>query len=431
MRDSNEPCQKSAAETVFPYGRGFLTVNIDADCIGSANKAAALSDSEIYEKLFGDAVMSYPVRETIEDAEKILIILPDATRRSGAEQVLPFIVRTAEEFGKEIGFMIAVGTHRQPTEDELKSIMTAGIYEKYKDAVIPHDSEDYTSMDFYGITKRKTTVLINKAYREHDTIITLGSVSYHYFAGYGGGRKLIFPGIAAKKAIEANHKLAIDPGTKKRHDKAVTGNLRNNPVHDDMVECLMIARSKHTFFAVNTILDEEGRIADMVCGDLFVSHIQAAQRLDEICQVSTEKKYDLLLLSAGGFPKDINMVQAQKYLDRVIPLMKEGGIIVFFAECPDGYGNSYFQEFFDIKTSGEMLSELMKDYRINRQTAYNLKSNLERFDVYLYSSFSKEETERMGFKKLSDVAEIEGLAKGAASRAAVIHPADIFVRRTE
>ncbi len=54
------------------------------------------------------------------------------------------------------------------------------------------------------------------------------------------------------------------------------------------------------------------------------------------------KKYDLAFLSAGGFPKDINMVQAQKSLDRIIPLLADGAKVVFFAECRDGYGNSFF-----------------------------------------------------------------------------------------
>lgn len=428
MRDSNEPCQKSADKLNIPYGGGFLPVCIDADIIEPAKKFTALTEEEVSEKLFGDAVMSYPLRETIEDGENILIVLPDATRKSGAEQILHDIVRTVEEFGKNLSFIIATGTHRQPTEDELKTIITPEIYSKYKEKILTHDAEDYSSMDFYGITKRKTTVLLNRAYRENDTIITIGSVSYHYFAGYGGGRKLIFPGIAGQKAIEANHKLALNVATGKRHENAATGVLKNNPVHDDMVECLMIARSKHTFFAVNTLLDEDGRIADMVCGDLFMSHIQAAQRLDEYCLVNSDKRYDLLILSAGGSPKDINMVQSQKYLDRVLPLLKEGGTAVLFADCPDGYGNRYFEEFFDIKTSDGMHAELMRDYKINRQTAYNLKSNLEKYRVYLYSSFSKEETERMGFSKLSDVSEIEGLAKEAVSRAVVFHPADIFIK---
>ncbi|MGE4318862.1 MAG: nickel-dependent lactate racemase [Deferribacterales bacterium] len=425
-----EPCQKSADNVTLPCGRSSVTLpfTLKAEYITSKQKINAMPQSEVIERLTGDAVMSYPLRETIEDGENILIVLPDATRRSGAEQVLPEILSIAEEFKKTVRFIIAVGTHRQPDEAELKEIMTPEIYEKYKHAVLTHDCEDYSSMDFYGITKRKTTVLFNKAYREHDTIITIGSVSYHYFAGYGGGRKLIFPGLASEKSISANHKLAIDAMTSQRHDKAVTGNLRNNPVHDDMVETIMIARSGHTFFAVNTILDENGKIAEIVCGDLFMSHIQAAQKLDEYCGVSIGRQYDLVIVSAGGSPKDINLVQAQKYLDRIIPLVKEGGKVLFLAECPDGYGNKYFEGFFDHADSGSMLKELMVDYRINRQTAYNLKTRLEAFDVYAYTSLDEKDCERIGFKKLNDLNDIKELAEKAENVAVVSHPADIFIK---
>lgn len=430
MRDSKEQCQRSADRFSLACGNDNVEIALPkaAEVIKTQKNMTAMTQEEIDNVLSAEGVMSPSLYETIDDAEKILVILPDATRKSGAEKILPQLTAYAENKGKQLDFIIAVGTHRQPTIAELNKIMTPDIYEKYADNIIRHDSENYADMDFYGITKRKTTVLLNKAYRLHDTVITIGSVSYHYFAGYGGGRKLIFPGIAGHKAITANHKLAIDPMLRKRHDKAVTGNLKHNPVHDDIVDALMIARSGHTFYAVNTILTEDGNIADMVCGDLFMSHIETCSRLDSYCLYEAENEFDLLFVSAGGYPKDINMIQSQKYLDRVLPLAKEGGRIVFFAQCPDGYGNKFFEDFFDVRYSAEMLKGLMDDYKINRQTAFNLKSNLERFEVYLYSDFSDHDCERMGFLKLADISAVSVLAEGADRIGFVPYPADLFVK---
>jgi len=430
MRDSNAQCPRSADNFRLACGNSAVDIALPktAEIIKAEKRMTAMTDGQIKDVLSADGVMSPNLYETIEDAEKILVVLPDATRKSGAEKILPELTAYAQEKGKELNFIIAVGTHRQPTEAELKRIMTPEIYEKYSGSILRHDSENYADMDFYGITKRKTTVLLNKAYRLHDTIITIGSVSYHYFAGYGGGRKLIFPGLGGHKAITANHKLAIDPVEKKRHINAVTGNLRNNPVHDDLVEAVMIARSGHNFYAVNTILTEDGEIADMVCGDLFMSHIEACNRLDSYCLYEAEEKFDLLFVSAGGYPKDINMIQSQKYLDRVLPLVQEGGRIVFFAQCPDGYGNKFFEDFFDVKLSSDMLKGLMDDYKINRQTAFNLKSNLERFEVYLYSDFSEKDCERMGFLKLADLSGVSHLAAGAGRIGFVPFPSDLFVK---
>lgn len=428
MRDTNAQCQKSADEINPAYGKGAVSLKLSkaADVIDVSFDKQPVTDGYITDVLENHAVYSYGLTEVIEDAENILILLPDSTRKSGAEKILPYIMEKIEKDGKNFHFMIAVGTHRSPTEDELKTIITPDIYAKYSDKVIAHDSDDYDSHDFYGVTKRKTTVLINKAYREHDTIITIGSVGYHYFVGYGGGRKMIVPGIAGKKTVMANHKLALDPMTRARHEKAVTGNLRGNPVHDDLVDAIMIARASHTFFAVNTLLDNDGRIIELTCGDLFMSHLKAAEILDGMSGVSADKKYDVAYLSAGGYPKDINMVQAQKALDRIAPLLKDGAKVVFFAECRDGYGNKFFQEFFDRPSAKDMLDELLSDYQINRQTAYNLKSRLEKFDVYLWSDLPEADCARMGFKKITNAEEAEALADKAESVAFIPHAHNIF-----
>ncbi len=295
MTDINEPCQKSAANLNIKYGEGGA-VNLElakpADIIDVDIDKTPLTDDQIFGILEDDAVYSYGLNEIIEDADNILIVLPDSTRKSGAERILPKLVSDIEKQGKSFHFIIAVGgTHRPATTDELKKIMTSEIYEKHSDNIIVHDSDNYDEHDFYGKTKRKTTILINKAYRAHDTIITIGSVSYHYFAGYGGGRKLLSPpGLHPKKTIMANHKLALDVMTRQRHEKAVTGNLKHNPVHDDLVESIMLARATHTFFAVNTLLDNGGQIIDMTCGDLFMSHLKAAEMLDELSEVNASKK---------------------------------------------------------------------------------------------------------------------------------------------
>jgi len=430
MTDTNGQCQKSADNISIACGDQTISLKLPraVDIIDVQNTQRPLTEGEIFHILENDPIYSCGLSETIKDAGRILIILPDSTRKSGAEKILPRMIAEIERNGIEFHFMIAVGTHRQATEEELKTILTPEIYEKHRDKVVEHHCENYQENDFYGITKRKTTVLINKQYREHDTIITIGSVSYHYFAGYGGGRKLIVPGIAAKKTTMANHMLALDVTTRKRHERAVTGNMKNNPVHDDLVECVMIARSAHHFFAINTLVDSSGGISALTCGDLFMSHIKAAELLDKVSSVHADTKYDLMFLSAGGFPKDINMVQAQKSLDRIAPLLTEGAKVVFFAECADGYGNSFFEEFFDLKTSEEMLDSLLGDYQINRQTAYNLKTRLEKFDVYLYSDFSEEDCTRMGFKKLKSPEEAAEFVSQASHAGFVPHAYNIFPR---
>jgi nickel-dependent lactate racemase len=393
------------------YSKELINLNIDKsyDVLYKQLDLKPLSSDDILNELNTNPIYSDTLYNVIEQANRILIILPDVTRKSGAEKFLQQMLNKIEDKGKDVSFIFAIGTHRAMTEDEIKLIMTEKVYNKYKHKIIPHDSDDISAHEYYGKTSNNTPILINRAYFDHDTIIPIASVSYHYFAGFGGGRKMIVPGIAAKKTIMANHKLVLDEKNKRKHEYAITGNLKQNPVHDDLVNCVMIARRHKTFFLINTILDESSNIIYACGGDLFMSHIAATEKLKELTSIKIEYKYDAAIVSCGGYPKDINLVQAQKSLDRAKTVVKDGGKIFFFAKCQDGYGNKYFQDFFDLKTSSEMFDILLKDYQINRQTAFNLKSILEKYEVYIFSDFDKYDTDRMGFKHLEDLGEIPAL----------------------
>ncbi len=389
------------------YGKDKIELNLaKVDILSIDKDIEPLSLDSIIQILNNDPIMMEGIEEVIEHSHRSLIILPDITRKSGSEVFLPYLFNIFEQYNKEFNIIFAIGTHRNLTTEEKKQILTEEIYNKYADKIIDHDPDDLDNHFYFGKTRNNTPILINNAYTKADTIIPIGSVSYHYFAGFGGGRKLIIPGIAARKTALHNHKLVLDEENRCKNIYATTGNLKNNPVHSDLVEAVMIARRGKTFFSINTILNDENKIIDLVCGDLFTAHIEACERLKRYTTIEVEHKYDNLIVSAGGFPKDINMVQAQKSIDRITNIVKDGGNIFFFAECIDGYGNTYFKDFFDIPTAKEMFDTLLKDYQINRQTAYNLKSITERFNCYLFSNFSKEDTERMGFKKINTPDEI-------------------------
>lgn len=392
------------------YGKTKIKLNLEKiDLLSINNTMEALSADKIIQILNNEQIMMEGIEEVIESSNKSLIILPDITRKSGAEIFLTYLLNVFEQYNKDFNIIFAIGTHRNLTIEEKKQILTEDLFNKYHHKIIDHNPDDLDNHFYFGKTRNNTPILINNAYTKADTIIPIGSVSYHYFCGFGGGRKLIIPGIASRKTALHNHKLVLDETNRCKNIYATTGNLKNNPVHSDIVEAVMIARRGKTFFSINTILNDENKIIDLTCGDLFTSHIEACERLKQYTTIEVEKKYENLIVSAGGFPKDINMVQAQKSIDRITNIVKDGGNIFFFAECIDGYGNDYFRDFFDISTSKEMFEILLQDYQINRQTAYNLKSITERFNCYLYSNFSEEDTSRMGFRKLHFPEEIKSI----------------------
>ncbi|MGC9061794.1 MAG: nickel-dependent lactate racemase [Calditerrivibrio sp.] len=402
-----ELCLKLVVDMFIKYGKDSLEFTLKKiDILATDRIMEPLKIEKILQILNNEAILMEGIEEVIEKSNKSLIILPDITRKSGAEIFLPYLFNIFEQYNKDFNIIFAIGTHRNLTIEEKKQILTEDLFNKYHHKIIDHNPDDLDNHFYFGKTRNNTPILINNAYTKADTIIPIGSVSYHYFCGFGGGRKLIIPGIASRKTALHNHKLVLDETNRCKNIYATTGNLKNNPVHSDIVEAVMIARRGKTFFSINTILNDDNKVVDLVCGDLFTSHIEACEKLKQYTTIEVEKKYDNVVVSAGGFPKDINMVQSQKSIDRIKNIVKDGGNIFFFAECIDGYGNDYFRDFFDISSSKEMFEILLQDYQINKQTAFNLKTITERFNCYLYSSFSKEDTERMGFKKLNSIGEM-------------------------
>ena len=404
-------CHQSADNKIIEikYGKYHLSTKLPQHCeiLELKYNKLPLKKSDIIDKLFSPSPEMPSLLELIDKSKKILFLIPDITRKSGVKHFLYEIIEDIKKKETDYKIIFATGTHRTITEDEMKEILGFTLYDNIKEYIVFHSPDDLDNHIYYGKTKYGTPVLVNKVFNECDLIISIASISYHYFAGFGGGRKMIIPGIAATKTALNNHKLAIDEKNLTRNPEAKTGNIKGNPVHDDIVEGVMIASNNKELFAINTIVNEKENIIDIEVGDLFLSHLRACSKYKEMTSMNVTKKYDILIVSCGGFPKDINMVQAHKSLNRIQNIVKEGGTIFFFAECIDGHGNKYFEDFFDCKTSEEMMKKLIQNYHINRQTAYSLKVLTEKYNVYLYSALDKSETERMGFKKLETLKTFE------------------------
>jgi nickel-dependent lactate racemase len=247
MKNSNAQCLRLADSFRVSYGKSFIDVKVScgADLLSSPSEFFALPDEGVAEAL-ENCVYSESFDECVRQSERVLFIFPDITRKSGLQRFFHRMLETVKKHGKDFSVTFAVGTHRPVTDAEKEEILGAS-YAACAGRFIEHDCEDLENHAFFGITKLKTPVLINKMYMEHDLIVPVGAVGYHYFAGYGGGRKLVFPGIAAKKSIMRNHMLALDSSSGKRHPMAANGELNRNPVHRDIVDALMIARSDKTF----------------------------------------------------------------------------------------------------------------------------------------------------------------------------------------
>lgn len=394
---------------VIPFGLGKVELdNVKADVLGNAFGCfIPMNDNAVADAL-ENCVYSEGYLDCLLKASRVLFILSDVAVKTELERFLPYMLQKAKDAGKEISILFSTGIGGCLSLDEKKTMLGAELFEEFKDRIFDHDCDDMQNHAFYGITKSKTPVFINKMYLEHDLIVPIGSVKYNSNAGYSGGRMLIFPGVGARKSALRNHRLTINLAGSARHPLSKTGELNHNPVHRDMVDAVMISRAGRDFFAVNTILDEKGQLINMVCGDLFMSHHKACELLNSSFHIPLTTKYSSLIVSCGGFPKDINMLSSYESLVRASEVASEGGNIFLFAKCLDGLGSENFGEFFT-GSSKNMLESLLNDYHPDKQAAYCVKELSERFSIYLYSSLSEEDTIKMGFKKINSIEEISSM----------------------
>ena len=326
--------------------------------------------------------------------EKIVIVTSDITRYTGSEIYLPLLVERLNRQGIadcDIEVLIALGIHRRQTDQEHKKIL-GPLYGRIR--VIDHDCDDPAQLLMVGTTSNGIPVSINRRAVEADRLILTGTIGFHYFAGFGGGRKSILPGIASREACMASHFAVLNSGEGSgKNPLATTGNLEGNPVHQAMVEgCEMVSPD----FILNTVLTPNKQIIAAFAGDWREAHEAGCRFYRECFAFPLHKKADMVIASCGGFPKDINLIQAHKAMEYASQSIKDGGVMILLAECRDGFGNSTFFNWFRHKRLDEFESALRENYEINGQTAYSMLQKAQRFRIILVSQFPKQQVEEMG-----------------------------------
>ncbi len=345
---------------------------------------------------------------SFSSGEKVVIVTSDITRYTGSELYLPLLVERLNRQGiadGDIEILIALGIHRKQTEHEHQRIL-GPLYGRIR--VSDHDCDDHNALVVIGTTSNGIKVSINRKAVEADHLILTGTIGFHYFAGFGGGRKSVLPGIASRKACMASHFAVLNPGEGNgKNPLAVTGNLEGNPVHRAMVEGCALAEPA---FILNTVLTADKRIIAAFAGDWREAHEAGCRFYREHFAYPLAEKGDLVVASCGGFPKDINLIQAHKSMEYASQALKDGGVMILLAECRDGFGNGTFFSWFRHKRLEEFETALRAQYEINGQTAYSLLQKAQRFRIILVSQFPVQQVEEMGMIPAQDMEEAMELA---------------------
>jgi nickel-dependent lactate racemase len=393
------------------YGSTTYTLDLPSDHLAGVVAPSLIVADESPADIIEAALDSCTtVISSFRAGEKVVIVTSDITRYTGSEIYLPLLVERLNRQGIadcDIEILIALGTHRKQTEHEHQRIV-GSLFGRIR--VSDHECDDHDALVVVGTTSNGVKVSINRKAVEADHLILTGTIGFHYFAGFGGGRKSLLPGIASRKACMASHFAVLNPGEGTgKNPLATTGNLEGNPVHRTMVEGCALAKPD---FILNTVLTADKRIIAVFAGDWRAAHESGCRFYRERFAYPLAEKGDLVVASCGGFPKDINLIQAHKSMEYAAQALKDGGVMILLAECRDGFGNGTFFNWFRHKRLEEFEAALRAQYEINGQTAYSLLQKAQRFRIILVSQFPVQQVEEMGMIPAKSLDEAMNLAAG-------------------
>jgi nickel-dependent lactate racemase len=379
----------------LPYGDGYLALDVPAQHLRGVIYPRKLaeesrSEFEIIRQALDQPVAAPRLRDLAQKGQRVAIITSDFTRPCPSGLLIPFILDELLAAGisdLEILIVLGTGIHRIMTPGEIEKTVSPEISHRIR--TVNHDLNDTIRL---GVTSRGTPVEIFRPLVEADLRICLGEVEYHWYAGFSGGAKAVLPGCASRAAILANHALMVQPGVG-------AGRITGNPLRLDLEEgCAMLGVD----FLLNVVV-ENHRVVAAVAGDLTAAHRRGCEFVAERGSFRLSQSADIVIASAGGFPKDINLFQAHKGMEHASYCVRDGGHLVLVAECREGLGNSTFESWMREASTPEDIQERFRSgFVMGGHKALAIANIVNRVRVSLVSSFPDELVNRLFMEPYPD-----------------------------
>ncbi len=391
----------------LPYGRGVVTADLRGlRCFelrpeGPRHALAvrALAEAALARPAEGPALSALAA-----GAGRVVVLVPDATRRAWLPEVLPAVLEPILGAGVRpdaVTVLVACGTH--PAADagalvKLLGPLPAGV------RALQHDARDDAALVQVGALASGEPVRLHRAAVEADLLVAVSTVQHHYFAGFGGGPKLVFPGVAGYAEIQANHRKVIDLSTDppRRHPACEPGVLDGNPVAEEIAAT---ARLRVPHFALLLVAGPEGDAAWAAGGPLAAVWPQACAKARAWFEVEGGP-FSRVVASAGGFPTDHTLIQAHKALDAACRFAAPDAEVLFAAACDGGAGSPAMEPFLANPRASAIVARLSEEYVQYGHTTLRLVEKTGRFRVTAKTELPADLVARLGMSRVADVAEV-------------------------
>ena len=378
-------------ETHLKYGSFTQTLHLDTPAsntilIKPTQAPPVGPEAELVDAALEAPIDSPALSAVLSQGQRVVIMTSDITRPCPSDRLLPPILNQLRQGGiqdQDIIVVFGLGSHRGHTPEERARLAGQDVYRRVR--CIDSDPDD---VQLVGHTKRRTPVTIFRPVLEADVRVCLGAIDYHWFVGYGGGYKGLVPAVSGVETIRANHRWMTAPG-------AVPGKRIGNPAREDIDEAGAMVGVD---FILNVILDESKRIVDAVAGHPLAAHQEGCRRLDTLRRVTIAEAVDMVVVSAGGYPKDINLYQAQKALDSAQHIVRHGGVILLVAECREGMGHPVFENWMiEGPNPDAILSRIERDFVLGGHKAAGVARAMKHARIFLVSALPHDLAHSIGF----------------------------------
>ena len=313
---------------------------------------------------------------------------------------MPVLVDEMNRLGvkdEDMKIVFALGTHRAMTHEEMVEGVGENVASRLKmyNSICTNDDD----FEYFGTTSRGTPVHIHKELCNVDHVILTGTIVHHYFSGYGGGRKAILPGCAAMETVRVNHSFMLD-------ENAALGRTTGNPCYEDQMEGVALFAKGRSLFLFNAILNAKHQFLRMFAGDYIAAHKEACKFVDEVYGCVIPKLADMVIVSCGGYPKDINVYQMQKTMENASCAVRKDGVVILLADCEEGSGSKVLEETFRrLKTPAAIKAELEANFKIGANKAYAITRPIEKARYILVTSLDRQLAKDMLFTGAVDTVE--------------------------
>jgi len=272
------------------------------------------------------------LRNVVKPGQTAAIVVTDITRKLPEEIILPLLIEELVAGGikrKDITAVVATGTHRPNTQEELREKFGKIVDEIF---FINHDAWNREGLIDVGMTEEGIPLVFNRTVARADIRISTGVIETHLFAGYSGGVKSIAVGVAGEETIGATHNYQMMQETR-------LGIVEGNRFRSFLNEATRLLR---LHFIVNVVQTGKKEVVKVVAGDPVEAFHEGVKVARQLFEVEIREPGEIVV-SGVSHPKSLDLYQATRAANVVAfgpkPVVTKGGVILIPAPCDDGCGH--------------------------------------------------------------------------------------------